>query len=148
MGKRRGLPVVQMPVVSNLTISASLAGGFPPILGAISGQFDAPSTGAHRTDAPCNHRLRSRPPLLFRGVWHSPHIATPSTRYFPRATSPPLLPVSAAPHFAGAVNANKKIANNGIAKADALFRCLRGSHVKLRSDRLLMFTSRISDSIR
>src|SRR5713226_9614775 len=38
------------------------------------------------TGAPCSHRLRSGTPALSRGLWHWPHIATPSTIYFPRAT--------------------------------------------------------------
>src|ERR1022692_1591726 len=97
MGKRRGFPVVQMPVVRSLIMSASLAGGLPPILGAIRGQLESPpSAGAQRTAAPCSHLVRSTPPLLARGVWHSPHISTDSTRYFPRATSPPPLALPAA----------------------------------------------------
>src|ERR1700723_2051975 len=103
IGRRRGLPVVQMPVVSSLTISASLAGGLPPILGAIRGQLlTAPSAGDQPTGEPCSQRLRSRLPLLSRGVWHSPHMATPSTRYLPRATSPP---PSAVPLAAGDLRA-------------------------------------------
>lgn len=91
MGKRNCLPLVQIPVVSSLIISASLAGGLPPILGAIMGQLLAlPSAGDHGTGAPCNQLLESSSPLLSRGVWHCPHIATPSTRYLPRAASPPL----------------------------------------------------------
>src|ERR1700733_1887158 len=62
IGKRNGCPFVQIPVVSNFTISASLAGGFPPILGATSGQFEFATDGANGTDAPCNHRLISRFP--------------------------------------------------------------------------------------
>src|ERR1035438_7392845 len=89
IGKRNGFPVVQIPVVSSLTISASLAGGLPPILGATSGQFVFGTDGAHGTGAPCSHRLISRFPLASRGVWHCPHIATACTRYLPRAASPP-----------------------------------------------------------
>lgn len=103
IGKRNCFPFVQMPVVSSLIISASLAGGFPPILGAIMGQaLIPPLAGDHGTGAPCNHLLRSRLPSPSRGVWHCPHIATPSTRYLPRATSPPL---SEAPFAAGALRA-------------------------------------------
>ena len=103
IGKRNCFPFVHIPVVSSLIISASLAGGFPPILGAIMGQaLIPPFAGDHGTGAPCNHLLRSRLPSPSRGVWHWPHIATPSTRYLPRAASPPL---SEAPFAAAALRA-------------------------------------------
>src|ERR1035437_885593 len=86
IGSRRRLPVVQVPAVSSLIMSASLAGGVPPIRGALRGQFESGFAGSQGTGAPCSHRVRSRFPLLSRGVWHCPHIATPSTTYFPRAT--------------------------------------------------------------
>src|SRR5580704_15302781 len=37
--------------------------------------------------APCSQASVCRSPRPFRGVWHSPHMATSSTRYFPRSTS-------------------------------------------------------------
>src|SRR5450755_2625121 len=87
IGKRRDLPAVQTPVVSSLIMSASLAGGVPPIRGALIGQFESGFAGMYGTGDPCSHRLRSRFPLSSRGVWHWAHMATLSTRYFPRATS-------------------------------------------------------------
>lgn len=88
MGKRSGCPFVQIPVVNSFTMSASLAGGVPPIRGAFNGQFGLAAGGPQVTGAPSRGRLCSRVPSLFRGVWHCPHIATFSTRYFPRSTSP------------------------------------------------------------
>src|ERR1700746_3842129 len=37
--------------------------------------------------APCSHASRCSSPLASRGVWHSGHLATSLTRYFPRSTS-------------------------------------------------------------
>ena len=87
IGKSSCLPLVHMPVVSSLIMSASLAGGVPPILGASNGHFGRGCAGTHGTAPPCNHWLRIRTPFSSRGVWHCPHIATLSTRYLPRATS-------------------------------------------------------------
>ena len=57
IGKRNGWPVIQIPVVSSLTISTSLAGGVPPIRGACNGQLEsAPDAGTHNTGAPCKAR--------------------------------------------------------------------------------------------
>src|SRR5580658_1952006 len=47
--------------------------------------------------APCSQRLRSGFPSRSTGVWHWPHLATPSTRYFPRATFASPLPSPPAP---------------------------------------------------
>src|ERR1700722_2313886 len=87
IGKRSRLPVVQMPVVSSLTMSASSAGGVPPILGALTGQSELGLAGRYGSGPPCSQLARSGFPLLSLGVWHCPHMATPSTRYFPRTTS-------------------------------------------------------------
>lgn len=74
-------------------MSASLAGnGVPPICGGpLIGHTDSGFAGSHGTGAPASHRDLSEFPLLSRGVWHCPHMATPSTTYFPRATEPPLV---------------------------------------------------------
>ncbi len=55
--------------------------------GALSGQSELGCAGIQGTGAPCSARWRSGFPWLSRGVWHSPHTATLSTRYLPRATS-------------------------------------------------------------
>src|SRR5579864_2843201 len=86
MGGRRGVPVFQMPAVRRVMSSASLPGGEPAIRGACSGQSCTGTDGCSQSGAPSSQRLRSRFPELSRGVWHMPHMATPSTRYFPRAT--------------------------------------------------------------
>src|SRR5450755_961203 len=99
MGSRRGLPVVQMPVVRSLIMSASLAGGVPPMRGALSGQFWAGLAGSQGTGDPWSHRVWSRFPLASRGVWHCPQTATDSTMYLPRATSAP--PIAALPGCCG-----------------------------------------------
>jgi hypothetical protein len=55
MGGRSRSPVVQIPVVSSLIMSESLAGkGVPPIRGALIGQLESGFDGAHGTGAPCS----------------------------------------------------------------------------------------------
>jgi hypothetical protein len=52
IGGRRGLPVVQTPLVSSLIMSASLAGsGVLPIRRVLIGRSDSGSAGSHGTDA-------------------------------------------------------------------------------------------------
>jgi hypothetical protein len=91
IGGRRGFPFRHTQVVSSVTISAWLPGGVPAIRGACSGQSVDGSAGLNPTGAPSSHFVRSKSPVLVRGVWHWAHTATPSTIYLPRATRLPWL---------------------------------------------------------
>src|ERR1700676_1105394 len=102
MGGRRRAPVVQMPVMSSLTMSESLAGnGVPTIRGALAGQFESGFAGVQGNAAPCSQCARSGLPLGSLGVWQSPQIAILSTIYFPRAADLSL-PDLSLPDFAPA----------------------------------------------
>lgn len=68
IGNRNGLPFVQMPVVSSLIMSASPAGGAPPIRGAERGHFGSGFEGSMNTGAPWRVRCGSSFPSLSRGV--------------------------------------------------------------------------------
>src|SRR5262249_50676025 len=85
IGKRRGLPSRQSPVVSSVTISPSLPGGEPARRGAVIGQPGTGLAGWKKTGAPASHFERSDSPFSPRGVWQSLQAATPSTIYLPRA---------------------------------------------------------------
>src|SRR5215831_10882935 len=68
MGGRSGLPLVQIPVVSSIVISASVPGGVPAIRGTWSGQLSVGWAGSNHSEPPCSHLLRSRRPWGSRGV--------------------------------------------------------------------------------
>lgn len=60
----------------------------PVSAGARSAQLGIGFTGMIQIGAPCSQACRSSSPCAFRGVWHSAHFATSSTRYRPRSVSP------------------------------------------------------------
>ena len=89
IGGRGGFPVREMPVISRRTISSSVPGGRPASLGVTSAHPSVGRAGRIGTGPPASGRRASGLPSASRGVWHLPHIATPSTMYFPRARAPP-----------------------------------------------------------
>src|ERR1700735_5405513 len=66
--------------------SDSVYAAKPASGGACCAQLWSGCPGTIHTGAPCNARELSRLPCESRGVWHSVHFATSSTRYFPRFT--------------------------------------------------------------
>ena len=67
-------------------ICSSVKFGSPASLGARYPQSVTGCTGRNHIGAPISHCFSSHPPCPSLGVWHSPHFATCSTRYSPRAT--------------------------------------------------------------
>jgi len=55
--------------------------------GTREAQSETGTAGCKNTAPPFSHCWKSRAPETSLGVWHSWHIATSSTRYFPRAMS-------------------------------------------------------------
>ncbi len=86
MGGSGGSPFWSLPVVSSVTICASVHPGIPARGGATSAHFGIGTMFLKSSGAPWSHRSLMNSPLSFRGEWQSTHMATCSTRYFPRAT--------------------------------------------------------------
>ena len=87
MGGRNISPSGPVPFSKMVANCSSVKLGRPAKGGAVSAQGCIGATGLIQMLAPCSQASVCRSPRPFRGVWHSPHIATSSTRYFPRSTS-------------------------------------------------------------
>src|SRR5712692_1102533 len=75
-----------MPVIRNLTACSSVQPGRPAMFGALSAQTGIGVIGLNERTAPRSVLPGIASPFSLRGVWQSPHMPTPSTRYLPRAT--------------------------------------------------------------
>lgn len=85
MGGRLGSPLTATPVMKYRIAAPFSQPGNPAMLGALSTQTGAGSTGLKVRGAPCSHCDWTGSPFSPRGVWQSPHRPTCSTRYLPRA---------------------------------------------------------------
>src|SRR5947209_16783593 len=73
--------------MKNLMASASSQPRKPAMFGALSAQTGIGAIGLNIREAPLSDCELMGSPLSLCGVWQSPHCATCSTRYFPRATA-------------------------------------------------------------
>src|SRR6266852_9242355 len=87
IGGRRGSPFGPVPSSNTFSAWAYVRPGKPASAGAWSAQFGMAATGLIQIGAPRSHAAGSNSPFGLRGVWHSGHLATSSTRYRPRSTS-------------------------------------------------------------
>src|SRR5260370_39356875 len=85
MGGRPGSSLYAMPVIRNLTACSSVHPGNPAMFGVLSAQTGIGAIGLNVSVAPFSTFPGRGSPFSLMGVWQSPHIATASTRYFPRA---------------------------------------------------------------
>src|ERR1700723_846122 len=87
IGGRKTSPWGPVPFSKTLSPCSSVRLGNPERGGACSAQFLTGATGRIQIVEPCIHRDESSSPFASRGVWHSAHFATSSTRYRPRLIS-------------------------------------------------------------
>src|SRR5258708_14034808 len=87
IGGRKSSPFGPVPSSNTFSAWASVKLGNPASAGAWSAQFGMAATGLIQIGAPRSHAVESSSPFALRGVWHSGHLATSSTRYRPRSTS-------------------------------------------------------------
>src|SRR5258708_7315536 len=87
MGGRSVSPFAPVPSSRIFPACSSVTLGSPAKAGAVSGQFGIGGTGRNQIGGPRRHAAPSSSPSAFRGVWHSEHFATSSTRYRPRSIS-------------------------------------------------------------
>ena len=86
MGGRPGSSLYAIPVIKNLIACSSVHPGRPAILGVLSAQTGIGTIGLNVSVAPFNNFPGMGSPFSLVGVCQSPHLLTPSTRYFPRAS--------------------------------------------------------------
>jgi hypothetical protein len=87
IGGRSASPFGPVPSSKTRSACASVMLGKPASAGARSAQFAMGATGLIQIGAPRSHAAASSSPSGLRGVWHSGHFATSSTRYRPRSIS-------------------------------------------------------------
>lgn len=87
IGGRKASPFGPVPSSNTFSACASVKLGNPASAGARSAQLAMGATGLIQMGAPLSQAPASSSPSGLRGVWHSGHFATSSTRYRPRSTS-------------------------------------------------------------
>src|SRR6516162_557803 len=85
IGGRGGCPLGASPVISSPTAFLSSQPGRPAMFTDRSAQLGMGTSGPKNNLVPCSPWSITGSPFSFIGVWQSPQLARPFTRYSPRA---------------------------------------------------------------